>query len=59
VAVVREAFRPPADRLAWADEVLSSAAAAGGVAMVGGSMVDEPVLRAARRVRELAGVRQA
>lgn len=56
LAIVRAAFRPSADRLAWADEVLALEAAprGGGVALVRGAMVDAPVLRAARRVRELA-----
>ncbi|MGN6743663.1 MAG: HpcH/HpaI aldolase/citrate lyase family protein [Amnibacterium sp.] len=49
VPIVRAAFRPTAEELAWARRVVE-AAGAGGVVAVEGRMVDEPLLRQARRV---------
>ena len=50
VAVIRDAYRPDAKTLAWADGVLSAAELQRGVFTYGGRMVDEPVLRHARAV---------
>lgn len=52
VETIRVAYRPAADEVAWARGVLDAAAAsgAGGVFSHEGRMVDEPVLRHARRV---------
>jgi citrate lyase subunit beta/citryl-CoA lyase len=51
VEIVRSAFRPSADARAWATAVLAQAAASGsGVFTFEGRMVDEPVLRHARRI---------
>jgi citrate lyase subunit beta / citryl-CoA lyase len=54
VAIVRAAYRPTGDELAWARRVIE-AAAAGGVVAVDGRMVDEPLLVQARRVVAAAG----
>ncbi len=54
VAVVREAYRPSDEQVAWARAVLD-AASAGGVTTVDGQMVDEPILRHARAVLRRAG----
>ena len=53
LAAVRRAFRPPADRIEWAVRVLAAAPDGAAVA-VDGAMVDEAVLRTARRIRTLA-----
>ena len=51
VDVVRVAFRPSTDSVQWAREVLAAADAVGdGVFRHGGRMVDEPVLKQARRI---------
>jgi citrate lyase subunit beta/citryl-CoA lyase len=50
VAVIREAYRPDAQTLAWATAVLAAAAGERGVFRFEGRMVDEPVLRHARSV---------
>ncbi len=50
VAVVREAYRPTAERVAWAERVLRTASEQAGVFALDGTMVDEPVLAQARRV---------
>ncbi|MFC5501052.1 HpcH/HpaI aldolase/citrate lyase family protein [Lysinimonas soli] len=51
VELIRAAFRPSADEVAWARGVLSAAAAAsGGVFVFEGRMVDEPLLRQARQL---------
>jgi citrate lyase subunit beta/citryl-CoA lyase len=50
VAVVRDAYRPSEDRVAWARAVLSAAGERPGVFRFEGQMVDEPVLVLARRV---------
>lgn len=50
-AIIAEAFTPTAAEIEYAQGVLAAAAAAGGGACTyRGKMVDEPVLRAARRV---------
>ena len=49
VPIVRAAFRPTDDEVAWARRIVE-AAAAGGVVAVDGRMVDEPLLRQARQV---------
>lgn len=51
VPVVREAFGE-ADRVDWARRVLAAAAAERGVFSFEGQMVDEPVLRQARKILE-------
>lgn len=53
VAVIREAYRPSEQRIAWAREVLAAAETRSGVFSVSGQMIDEPLLAQARRV--LAG----
>ncbi|GGM00092.1 HpcH/HpaI aldolase/citrate lyase family protein [Nakamurella endophytica] len=53
VPTVRTAARPSAERAAWARRVLD--AVSGGVALVDGVMVDEPLLRQARTVLARAG----
>nr|WP_156226165.1 CoA ester lyase [Pseudactinotalea suaedae] len=50
VAVVRDAYRPSEDRVAWARAVLTAAGERPGVFRFEGQMVDEPVLVLARRV---------
>ena len=49
VPIVRAAFRPTDEEVAWARRIVE-AAAAGGVVAVDGRMVDEPLLRQARQV---------
>lgn len=48
VPIVRAAFRPTDEQLTWARRVVD-AAASGGVVAVDGRMIDEPLLRQARR----------
>lgn len=57
VETIRAAYRPSAEEVAWARGVLEAASAAGasGVFAHEGRMVDEPVLRHARRVLQRAG----
>jgi citrate lyase subunit beta / citryl-CoA lyase len=56
VGTIRAAYRPSTEDLAWARDVLAAAAeGAGGVFSFEGRMVDEPVLRHARRVLHRAG----
>jgi citrate lyase subunit beta/citryl-CoA lyase len=56
VAVVREAYRPDPERLAWARDVLAAAAASeAGVFAFRGEMVDAPVLRQAEALVRRAG----
>lgn len=50
VDVIRAAFRPGAEQLDWARRVLAAAAVERGVFAFEGGMVDEPVLRQARRI---------
>jgi citrate lyase subunit beta/citryl-CoA lyase len=51
VPVVRRAFAPSPDAVTWAHRVLATAeSAGGGVFVVDGRMVDEPLLRQARRI---------
>lgn len=56
VELVRAAFRPSDEAVAWATRVLEAAAdhAGSGVFALDGRMVDEPVLHQARRTRDLA-----
>lgn len=55
VAVVRGAYRPSAEALTSAREILAEAAAANnGVFLFRGRMIDEPVLRQARRLLAMA-----
>jgi citrate lyase subunit beta/citryl-CoA lyase len=58
VPVIRDAFRPGADAVAWAREVVD-AVASGGVATVRGRMVDEPLLRQAKTLLAAAAVKEA
>ncbi|MDO8336815.1 MAG: CoA ester lyase [Microcella sp.] len=57
VETIRAAYRPSAEEVVWARGVLNAASAAGasGVFAHEGRMVDEPVLRHARRVLQRAG----
>ncbi|MFD4420494.1 HpcH/HpaI aldolase/citrate lyase family protein [Agromyces sp. NPDC058484] len=50
VQVVRDAYRPSAERLEWARAVLESAAGGPGVFAFRGDMVDAPVLRQAEAI---------
>lgn len=50
VAVIRDAYRPNAGALAWAEAVLAAAEGERGVFRFEGRMIDEPVLRHARAV---------
>jgi citrate lyase subunit beta/citryl-CoA lyase len=55
VDLVRAAFRPTPEALAWANRVLEAAdATPAGVFALDGRMIDEPVLRQARRIRAIA-----
>ncbi|MGN6200626.1 HpcH/HpaI aldolase/citrate lyase family protein, partial [Humibacter sp.] len=55
VAVLRGAFAPSADAIAWAHEVMDAASRAGnGVFTVRGRMVDEPLMRQARSILNAA-----
>jgi citrate lyase subunit beta/citryl-CoA lyase len=55
VSVVRDAFRPTTEEIAWARRVLAAAVDAPGVFALDGQMVDAPVLRHARRVLDRSG----
>jgi citrate lyase subunit beta/citryl-CoA lyase len=56
VETIRRAFAPSPESVAWAQRVLGAADAAGsGVFVVDGRMVDEPLLRQARRIVAAAG----
>lgn len=48
--MVRRAFRPSDDEVAWATRVLARVDE-GGVAVVDGQMIDGPLLAQARRIR--------
>lgn len=52
IPLVRDAFRPPVDRIEWAARVLAASPDGAAVA-VDGELVDEAILRTARRLREL------
>lgn len=54
VPVIRDAYRPAADDLAWARGVLEAASGTGGVFTYAGRMVDEPVLEHARALERRA-----
>jgi citrate lyase subunit beta/citryl-CoA lyase len=54
VEIIRSAYRPDAATVRWARGVLAAADTERGVFRFEGRMVDEPVLRHARRVRERA-----
>jgi citrate lyase subunit beta / citryl-CoA lyase len=51
-AVIREAYAPTAGDVAWAEAVLAEATSQPGVFRFQGRMIDEPVLRQARRTLE-------
>jgi citrate lyase subunit beta/citryl-CoA lyase len=55
VAIVREAYRPTVDEVAWAQGVIAAAADARGVFSHEGRMVDAPVLRHARHILDRDG----
>ncbi|HYO35397.1 MAG TPA: CoA ester lyase [Geodermatophilus sp.] len=55
VPVIREAFRPTEEMLAWARGVAAAAESAGGVFRHQGRMIDEPLLRQARATLARAG----
>ena len=61
VAVVREAFVPDAQTLAWAQRVLTQwqQSNGAGVIQIDGQMVDKPVLLRAERILALAGHSQS
>jgi citrate lyase subunit beta/citryl-CoA lyase len=50
VPVIRDAYRPSASRLQWAQEVVALAQRHGGAFRMGGQMVDGPVLAQARQL---------
>ncbi|WP_237342117.1 HpcH/HpaI aldolase/citrate lyase family protein [Williamsia soli] len=55
VEVVRSAYRPSADEIDWATEVLDAASkSAGGVFRVGGQMIDSPLLGQAKAIMRRA-----
>ena len=55
VETVRLAYRPTPEAAAWAERVLAVATSSPGVFAFEGRMVDEPVLRQARRILERRG----
>lgn len=55
VEIVREAYRPAPELLAWAEAVLAAAEGERGVFRFDGKMIDEPVLAHARRIRRRSG----
>ena len=55
VAVIRSAYRPAPELVAWAQDVLAAADRERGVFRFEGRMIDEPVLRHARAVISRAG----
>jgi citrate lyase subunit beta/citryl-CoA lyase len=55
VAVIRKAYQPADDAVAWARAVLAAAEGERGVFTYEGRMVDEPILRHARSVVRRAG----
>jgi len=55
VAVIRAAYAPTEDQVAWARAVLEAAGSQRGVFQFDGQMVDMPVLRRAQRIVRLAG----
>lgn len=54
VDFVRRAYRPSAERIAWATRVLATAESNPGAFALEGQMIDEPVLRHARRLMQNA-----
>ncbi|GAA1316020.1 HpcH/HpaI aldolase/citrate lyase family protein [Leucobacter albus] len=55
VEILRDAYRPDARAVEWASGVLAAAAEApSGVFAYNGQMIDEPLLRQARRIAEVA-----
>jgi citrate lyase subunit beta/citryl-CoA lyase len=57
VPVVRAAFAPDADALAWAERVITAAGAGRGAVQVDGTMVDRPVIDRARAILDAAKAR--
>ncbi len=55
VPVIRDAFRPTPEMVAWARGVTAAAESAGGVFRYEGRMIDEPLLRQARATLARAG----
>ena len=56
VPVVRSAYRPSDEQLAWAQHILDESHGRAGVFRVGTLMVDEPVLAQARQILRRGGV---
>lgn len=54
VEVIRDAYRPTPEQLAWATELLSAAEGQHGVFQFDGQMIDEPILRQARLMKDRA-----
>lgn len=50
VEVVRGAYRPSPEQLAWARQVVAAEAEGGGAYQVAGAMVDAPIIEQARRI---------
>lgn len=50
IPVIREAYAPSAEQVAWATGVLAAAKGAAGAFQYDGSMIDEPLLRHARNI---------
>jgi citrate lyase subunit beta/citryl-CoA lyase len=57
VGVVRAAFAPGAEAVAWAERVVAAAAAGPGAVQVDGAMVDRPVVDRARAILDAAKAR--
>lgn len=58
VEVVRAAYRPTPEQVAWATDLLAAAEGEHGVFQFNGQMIDEPVLRHARSVKHRAAGEQ-
>jgi citrate lyase subunit beta/citryl-CoA lyase len=54
LAVIRSAYAPTAEQVAWAGQVLAAASTRRGVFAFDGTMVDAPVLRRAEKILRLA-----
>ncbi|WP_432826296.1 HpcH/HpaI aldolase/citrate lyase family protein [Dactylosporangium sp. CA-092794] len=57
VPIVRAAYAPTSEELHWANRVLAASASGGDAFTLDGRMIDEPVLRQARRILARAVVR--
>lgn len=54
IALVRKAFAPSADAIAWAERVVAAAGSGIGAAQVDGAMVDKPVVDRAQAILDAA-----